>query len=64
MIGLKEKNYGIAANYPYPISFQSQKEETGIKVRLRLLSMEDIFKAIIKLLSMLEEYISNLMVSG
>jgi len=55
-----EKLMEIAANYPYPISFSvAEGGKLELRVRLRLLSMEDIFKAIIKLLSMLEEYISN-----
>ncbi|RNC28687.1 MAG: Transcription-repair-coupling factor [Candidatus Dichloromethanomonas elyunquensis] len=48
----------VAAKFPYPLSFSATEQgKLEFKVRLRLLSIEDIFKAILKLLASLKEYI-------
>ena len=48
----------IASVFPYPLSFAtSEQGKLEFNVRLRFLSMEDIFKAILKLLSIIKEYL-------
>ncbi|NLI93912.1 MAG: transcription-repair coupling factor [Peptococcaceae bacterium] len=49
----------IAAGFPYPLSFSATEQgKLEFKVKLRLLSIGDIFKAISKLLANLKEYIT------
>lgn len=48
----------IAAKFPYPLSFSTTEQaKLEFKVRLRLLGIEDVFKAIMKLLSALKDNI-------
>lgn len=47
----------ITTKYPYALSFSATEQgHLEFKVRLRLLSIEDIFKAVQRLLKILEEY--------
>jgi len=50
----------IASKFPYPLSFSAAEQgKLEFKVRLRLLSIDDIFKTILKLLAILKEYINQ-----
>jgi len=50
----------IAAKFSYPLSFSATEQgKLEFKVRLRLLKIEDIFKAVLRLLTTLKEYIEQ-----
>jgi len=50
----------IAARFPYPLSFSATEQgKLEFKVRLRLLSIDELFKAILRLLANLKDYIRS-----
>ncbi|UWG97728.1 transcription-repair coupling factor [Dehalobacter sp. DCM] len=50
----------MASQFPYPLSFAAvENGKLELNIRLRILNTEDIFKAIIKLLTVLEEYVAQ-----
>ncbi|MGI6450621.1 MAG: transcription-repair coupling factor [Desulfitobacteriia bacterium] len=55
-----EELMAIAAESPYPLSFAAAEQgKLELKVRLRLLSIDDIFKAVLKILSILKEHLEQ-----
>jgi len=55
-----EQLMSITAKFPYPLSFAAGEQgNLELNLRLRVSSIEDIFKAIFKLFDILEEYVMH-----
>lgn len=51
----------IAAKFPYPLLFSAAEQgKLELKMRLRLLNIDDIFKAILRLLAVLKESVASI----